>query len=298
MSLVKARSIDRIEPAVEHLRAVPSMPMNVEPVSIPTPTVPLDGLFYTPPGPVRGAVQLFHGNTMNFYVGPPRFLAPALVEAGYACLSYNRRGHDVLSNRNSRDLEGGAYQTIDEMVEDNLLASQFLAERGLPAPILVGHSNGGMLAVRHAVDHPETPAIVLLSAHRGGTGLLKKMADRGMMAGDRYDEITERALELVGEGRGDELMLVPGWWYVIAARTYVEYLTKTPDLVEMATRISCPTLFVRGSLEPADLYPAEEFASRAPGPVEIRVLEGCDHYYVGCEERVAGTVVDWLEQVG
>lgn len=272
--------------------------MNVEPVSIQTPTVPLDGLYYTPSGPARGAIQLFHGNTMNFYVGPPRFLAPVLVDAGYACLSYNRRGHDVLSNRNSRDLEGGAYQTIDEMVEDNHLASEFLAERGHAAPILVGHSNGGMLAVRHAVDHPETPALVLLSAHRGGTELLRKMAERGMMAADRYDEITRRAIELVDGGRGDELMLVPGWWYVIAARTYVEYLTKTPDLIEMADRITCPTLFVRGALEPADLYPAEEFSSRSQAAVDIRVIEGCDHYYVGYEEQVAEMVVDWLGPIG
>jgi hypothetical protein len=28
---------------------------------------------------VRGAVLLFHGNTMNFYVGAPRFLPPVLT---------------------------------------------------------------------------------------------------------------------------------------------------------------------------------------------------------------------------
>lgn len=273
--------------------------MHVEPVSIATSTAPLDGLLYTPSdGAVRGAVQLFHGNTMNFYVGPPRFLAPPLVRAGYVCLAYNRRGHDVLSNRNSRELEGGAFQTIDEMVDDNRLAARFLGERGHQNPILVGHSNGGMLAVRHAVDHPETPAIVLLSAHRGGTGLLRMMADRGMMAGDRYDEITATAIGMVEAGRGGELMLVPGWWYVISAETYVEYLTKTPDLVEMARRITCPTLYVRGELEPADLYPMEEFAAGSRGTVETRVLDGCDHYYVGCEERVSALVVEWLDRIG
>jgi hypothetical protein len=35
---------------------------------------------------------MFHGNTMNFYVGAPRFLPPALTAFGLACLAFNRRG--------------------------------------------------------------------------------------------------------------------------------------------------------------------------------------------------------------
>src|SRR5579862_7085294 len=51
--------------------------MRTELVSIPTDTLPLDGAFYEPEGGARaGGVLLFHGNTMNFYVGAPRFLPP------------------------------------------------------------------------------------------------------------------------------------------------------------------------------------------------------------------------------
>ena len=86
--------------------------MRVELVSIPTPTYPLDGLYYEPDGgATAGGVLLFHGNTMNFYVGAPRFLPPALTRLGFACLAFNRRGHDVMSTRNSRDAEGGAFQS-------------------------------------------------------------------------------------------------------------------------------------------------------------------------------------------
>ena len=51
--------------------------MRTELISIPTATTPLDGALHWPDGPVTGAVLLFHGNTMNFYVGAPRFLPPA-----------------------------------------------------------------------------------------------------------------------------------------------------------------------------------------------------------------------------
>ena len=53
---------------------------------------------------------LFHGNTMNFYVGAPRFLPPVPTRLGFACLAFNRRGHDILSIRDSRAAEGAAFQ--------------------------------------------------------------------------------------------------------------------------------------------------------------------------------------------
>ncbi|MGI9605678.1 MAG: alpha/beta hydrolase [Acidimicrobiales bacterium] len=268
--------------------------MPIEMVSIETGSTPLDGLLHLPDGEIRGAVQLMHGNTMNFYVGPPRFLPAALTELGLACLAYNRRGHDVLSNRDSRDLEGGAFQTIGEAIEDNRLARLWMERRGLPTPFVVGHSNGGMLAVRHVVDHPDTPGLALLSAHRGGTSIMRLMAANGLMAADRYDEITRQARELVAAGEGRQLLLVPGWWYVISANTYVEFLDRCPDIVEMADRIPCPTLFIRSREEPRTVYPAEELADRAMVDVDVRVLDAGGHYYVGHENLISNSVASFL----
>jgi pimeloyl-ACP methyl ester carboxylesterase len=268
--------------------------MRIETVSIPTDSEPLEGLLYLPDREVRGAVQLFHGNTMNFYVGPPRFLPPYLTDLGFACLAYNRRGHDVLSNRNSRNLEGGAYQTIAEAIEDNRLARRWLDARGFPPPVVIGHSHGGMLAVRHVADHPDTPAMVLLSAHRGGSGLLRLMADNGLMAGERYDEITAEARRLVDRGDGEQLLLVPGWWYVISANTYIDLLNNCPDIVEWAAEIPCTTLYLRSTEEPASLYPGELISDRSPFPVSMSVLDIGGHYYVGHEDEVADVVASWL----
>ncbi len=273
--------------------------MHIETVSIETATTPLDGLLYLPVDrEVVGAVQLMHGNTMNFYVGPPRFLPPYLTSLGLACLAYNRRGHDVLSNRDSRRLEGGAYQTIAEAIDDNRLARGWLDARGFPPPFVVGHSNGGMLGVRHVSEHPDTPGLVLLSAHRGGKRIMRLMADNGLMAAERYDEITAQARHLVAGGRGSQLMLVPGWWYVISAATYVEFLDHCPDIVELAPAIPCETLLVRSREEPTEVYPAEEVAERSPHPVTIEVLDAGGHYYRGGEDLVAAAVTGWMENRG
>ena len=271
--------------------------MLAELVSIPTDTLPLDGLYYEPEGKARGAALLFHGNTMNFYTGAMRFLPPALVRLGLACLAFNRRGHDILSTRSSRLAEGGAYQTAAEGIEDNRLAARWLAARGFDSPVVIGHSNGGMLAVRHVADHPSTPALVLLSAHGGGKDIIQRGGKGGLMVGDRVEEFATRARAMVKEGRGRELMLMPGWWYAISAEGFLDRLIDTPDTLALAPRVKCPSLFVRGDREPRDAYPAEEFRARAGGPCTVEVVADCDHFYNGREQAVQEIVASWLANV-
>ena len=269
--------------------------MRLDLVSIPTDTAPLDGLFYEPEGDATaGAVLLFHGNTMNFYTGALRFLPPVLARIGYACLAFNRRGHDILSTRASRIAEGGAFQTAREGIEDNRLAAQWLAKRGHAHPVVIGHSNGGVLAVRHVADHPQTPALVLLSAHGGGRGVVQRSNRAGTMARERVDELTAQARAMMAEGRGRELMLMPGWWYAISAESFLDRLTETPDVLELAPKISCPTLFIRGDREAREQYPAEAFQSRSNGPCTVEIVADCDHFYTGREQAVQSLVCDWL----
>lgn len=263
-------------------------------VSIPTDTLPLDGAWYEPEGAVAGAALLFHGNTMNFYVGAPRFLPPALTRLGLACLAFNRRGHDILSTRDSRGAEGAAFQTTREAIADNRIAAEWLATRGFPRPIVIGHSNGGMLAVRHVADRPQTPALVLLSAHCGGKDLVRRASSAGLLAGDWLGQITAQARALVAEGCGKALILLPGWWYAASAESFLDLLTELPDILELAPRIACPTLFLRGDEEPADLYPAEEFRRRTAGACTVEIVPSCDHFYVGREDAVAAIVSSWL----
>lgn len=271
------------------------MTMRTTLVSIPTDTVPLDGAYYEPDdGAATGAALLFHGNTMNFYQGAPRFLPPVLTGLGLACLAFNRRGHDILSTRDSRAPEGGAFQLTSEAIADNRTAAAWLGARGFAHPVVIGHSNGGMLAVRHVADHPRTPALVLLSAHRGGKELVPRASRTGLFAADRLEEITAEARTLVAAGRGDELVLLPGWWRVVSAATFVDLLSELPDVLALAPAIRCPVLYLRGDQEPAELYPAEAFKARATGACTIEIVANCGHFYVGREETVAASVATWL----
>jgi pimeloyl-ACP methyl ester carboxylesterase len=271
--------------------------MRTELISIPTDTVPLDGALHLPDGPATaGAVLLFHGNTMNFYIGAPRFLPPALTAMGYACLAFNRRGHDILSIRDSRGAEGAAFQLTAEGIEDNRIAASWMADRGFPPPVIVGHSNGGMLAVPHVVAHPDTPALILLSAHGGGQDGVRRSSQAGLMAGDRLQEITAQARAMVAAGRGRELMLMPGWWYVITAESFLDRKTAMPDILELAPSVACPVLYIRGDQESAENYPAEAFRDRAAGLCEVAIIPDCDHFYRKREGAVIERVTAWLRK--
>ena len=270
--------------------------MRTEIISIPTPTHPLDGAYYTPDGPIKGAAMYCHGNQMNFYVGAARFLAPCITALGYAFLAFNRRGHDSVSTYNSREPVGGAYQTVAEGIEDNELAAQFLAAKGYKNRIVIGHSNGGVLASEHVARHPETPALVLLSAHAGGNRLRNPNSPSRYTINEETDELVKEAEALLKAGKPRQLMLLPTWWYVISARTFMDRLTNVPDLVENAKRVRCPVLFVRGDHEPVANYPAEIFKANCPSPCDIAIVPNCDHFYVGAEERVTNAVTEWLSR--
>lgn len=271
--------------------------VRLELVSLPTDTHPLDGVWYRPePGPARGAALLMHGNQGNFYTGPSRFLPPALARIRLASLAFNRRGHDILTTHGSRAPVGGALQTAAEQVADNRAAAAFLRERGFERPVLIGHSNGGLLAARQAADDPAPAALVLLSAPGGGPQATRVESSAGLLLKDRYEELVAEARRLVAEGRGQQLMLLPGWWWLISAESLCDRLDALPDLIALAPSIRCPVLCLKGRDEPEAVYPARAFAAAAGGRAEVLELDGLDHWYTGREHQVADVVGDWLDR--
>ena len=269
--------------------------MKLELVEIETDTHPLDGLLYYPEGKTAlSSVMIFHGNTMNFYTGAPRFLPPMLCELGYACLSFNRRGHDILSIRDSRIAVGAALQTTAEGIADNQYAARWMSDKGFNNPILIGHSNGGFLAVQHAAANPDTAGLILLSAHGGGTVAEKLAARTGLLGASKTDELRERATQMIAEGKGDDLMILPGWWYVTTANSYIDRLTTMPNTVKTAPKITCPSLFIRGDLEIPEAYPAEDFAAASSGKCDVEIIKNCDHFYRNKEDEVKQIVSRWI----
>ena len=274
--------------------------MNIDLISIPTDTHQLDGLLYTPTDNTNNQhiAQIFHGNTMNFYTGCCKFLPPDLVSMGIAVLAYNRRGHDILAIRDSRDVEGGALQLTSEAIADNAYAREWLLEKGYSAPICIGHSNGGVLAARHTSIYQDTPALILLSAHIGGKEMLPMASSKGLFGSSEFPKIVQTARKMLTEGQENNIMRMPGWYWVTTPRSILDLAENLPSLIEEASKINCPVLFIRGEEEPEDLYPAELFKEKCKAPVEIVIIKKSGHFYVGHEDIIKGVICDWIKNLG
>ena len=159
---------------------------------------------------------------------------------------------------------------------------------------MIGHTNGGMLAVKRVADHLESPATALLSAHGGGDGGMKLTGRAGLLAADRFEAVAAEARALVAAGRGREWMPVPGWSYVITAESFLDRMIEMPDLIELAPAIRRAASYIRGDREDPETYPAEVFQDRAGAPCDVEIVPDCDHFYVGREAVICDLVSGWL----
>lgn len=260
---------------------------------------PLDGLVYTPDaGPGGRAALLVHGKTMNFYTGPARLLPPRLTALGWSCLAMNRRGHDLGGVRNGRESYGGAWERFEDSQLDIGGGMAELRRRGFRSAALIGHSFGGIATAAYSADHgEEVSALGLCSAGSGGREYLLQCSDRGMLAAGRHAEVDAHARKLVDAGQGDQIIGLPGWWYAITAASWVDLAENVPSTVENARRYPGPVLALRGSMEPPEIYPAEQVAAVAGSRVRLVVLPGSDHFYNGAEDAFTSAVCDWLRQI-
>jgi len=260
---------------------------------------PLDGLLHAPDsGKGERAALLVHGKTMNFYTCLGRFLPKPLAILDWTCLAMNRRGHDLGGIRNGRASYGGAWERFADSQLDIAGGMAELRRRGFRNVVLIGHSFGGITSAAYAADHPdEVAGLGLCSAGRGGREYLPQVSRAGQLVRDRHAEIDAEARRLVAEGRGDQMIALPGWWYAITAASWVDLSENVPATAESARRYSGPILALRGSKEPAENYPAEKIADACPGRATLAVIHDADHFYNGTEAELFRVVCEWLVMV-
>jgi hypothetical protein len=92
-----------------------------------------------------------------------------------------------------------------------------------------------------------------MSAHRGGRGITEVRSSSGLFGRDELPALQAKARRMIAEGRSKDLMLLPGWWWVISPECLLDYDANMPDTLANAERIVTPTLFLRGDREPESL---------------------------------------------
>jgi pimeloyl-ACP methyl ester carboxylesterase len=190
----------------------------------------------------------------------PQRLATA---TGSGVLTYSRLGYGT-----SDPLT--APRRVDYMHDEALVTlPALLADLGIDAPILVGHSDGASIAIIHAGAARWTVRGLILEAPHV---FVEAMTIAGIEAARIAFETTDLPAR-IGRYHADVEAVFRGWndiWLDPDFRTW--------NIEESAASIAAPTLLIQGADDPyGSLAQLDAIERRTTGPVERLVLPDCGH---------------------
>ena len=161
---------------------------------------------------------------------------------------------------------------------------------GLQRPVLVGHSDGGSIAIVHAGSGHDVAAMVLIAAHV----FVEEECLGGLhSAWERYEH--SDLADKMGRYHRDPHATFRGWGEVWISDEFRSW-----DITEYLAAISCPVLVIQGLDDPYGT-PAqvEAIAAGVSGPVETLLLPECGHSpHLEQPDVVVPAVVDFLAGIG
>ncbi len=252
-----------VPPPPDHLRA-DDRPPNEARAQDETRTTTSDGS----PGTVRGGrddilVLLLHGiagTTAGWAAVAPELAASRRV------ITYDQRGHGASGWATT----GRAGYSFDQLVADLATVVDVL---GLPAVHLIGHSMGGVVALRYTLDHPGRVRSLVLAdtaaAPATGTGGITKRVVSVLLAGAAAIATAVHAgrhRAVAGLGRMDPNAIVALW----------RDLSSYPSLTERLGEIGAPTTVIVGERD-FSLRDAAETLARSVPDAHLAVIAGADH---------------------
>ncbi|HTS07725.1 MAG TPA: alpha/beta hydrolase [Candidatus Eisenbacteria bacterium] len=189
---------------------------------------------------------------------------PALVNASSGCsvTVYSRYGSgesDVLG-------EPRSVGYMHEEAETTLPA--LLKQLRIEKPILVGHSDGGSIALIHAGTHNHLRGLVLLAPHVFVEDLSVQSIAKAKVAFE-----TTKLPEMLARHHRDAGATFRGWnniWLDPAFRGW--------NIEEYLPRIKCPTLVIQGLDDQyGTMAQIEAIRKQSGGKVEVLALPNCAH---------------------
>jgi alpha-beta hydrolase superfamily lysophospholipase len=237
----------------------------------PTSTQTISGLYtesFVPPGTPKGIVLITHGYAEH--CGRYHEVAHVIVNAGWAAMSYDVRGHGKSPG------ERGYIDRFATYLAD-LAAMQAAAREQVSASapmVLLGHSHGSLITLRALVDDRppraaaaivSSPFLALRLAIPGYRRLLASVASRlapklSQPNALRVEDLTQDKAKQA-ERTADKLC-----FDVATARWFTEALAAQDYVFAHAGRIKLPTTWLVGHDDPiADPARSQAVAAKIPG---------------------------------
>ncbi|MDH6195474.1 pimeloyl-ACP methyl ester carboxylesterase [Mycobacterium frederiksbergense] len=240
-----------------------------EHVTFPSATGPmLAGLIDRPAGPVRGWGVFSHGFTLGKDSPAAARICKQLASDGIGMLRF-----DALGLGDSEGDWGDGSFTVK--ANDVIEACKFMAERGTPADILIGHSFGGAAAIAAARECPGVRAVVTVGAPFDPTHVEHQ-----------YDAVIEQVL---AEGSGQWMV---GGKTLTLKRAFVEDV-RAAQLRDKIKALKLPLLILHSPTDnTVGIKNASDIFRTARHPRSFVSLEGSNHLLTGPgQAKRAGRII-------
>jgi pimeloyl-ACP methyl ester carboxylesterase len=186
----------------------------------------------------------------------------AAAAGGCAAVVYSRYGHggsDVLREARAVDyMHVEALEALPELLE----------KLGIEDPVLIGHSDGGSIALLYAAVRDGVRGLVLMAPHV----FVEDISVKSIAAAKRAFENTDLPQKL-GRHHADAATTFRGWndiWLHPDFRGW--------NIEEYLPRVHCPVLAIQGfDDEYGTMAQLEAIAKQTGGPVELLRLADCRH---------------------
>ena len=227
--------------------------------------------------PERRALVLLHEGlgSVGLWRGFPRALAEA---TGRRLIAFSRFGH-------GRSQPPAGPRTPAFFHEEALdVLPAVLEDLHAPEPILVGHSDGGSIALIHAAQRPVT-GVVLIAPH-----VVVEEMTLAAIRRTRAAYATDGLRERMARHHRDPGVTFRNWNDVWLSEEFRAW-----DLRPLLAGITAPVLAIQGTADPyGTVLHVEAVRDRASGPVELLVLDCAHAPHHEATEAVTAAVVRLL----
>ncbi|MDE3133499.1 MAG: lysophospholipase [Acidobacteriota bacterium] len=247
--------------------------------------------------PYRGVVTIAHG--YGEHVGRYQHVAARLNESGYAVYGLDHQGHGRSAGKRGRISVAAAASDLDQ-----LIVTVSRARHPELPQFLLGHSMGGLIALRYAIAHQQRLTGLAVSAPlaavQGGAALKSfgKLLGRvlpGAPVSRVAPQLVSRDHAVVKDYIADPL----NHHGAIPAGVAREFIVSTSTLATDVRRITLPTLLMWGTADRLCPPAGSELVAANIGSEDLTVrrYEGLFHEILNEPEQaqVLDDLVGWLD---
>ena len=272
----------------------------------------LQGIIYTPEQKTKKAYLHIHGMAGNFYENRfLDFMTEGLMLIGYAFMSINTRGHDMIADFALAEPEekykriGNSYEKFEECLLDIKPAIDYLEKEGYSEIVLCGHSLGCSKVAYYLAQTQDVRIQKLILMSPSDMVQLFEAESNHLI-------LTEQANKMISEGKGAEFIPVKIWdWYYLSASTFLDFSTRDfpidvfntydKDKLSLLNKIKIPVLaFFGENDDAAGLYSKQETLDIIKKKTsnaqrfDTVIIKGASHGYFNREKEMTQEIIDWL----